>query len=753
MPRLTLSSGGGGIGFGVAFSLHDQFSDVAKNIQGSFGGLGEGIDNMAGKVDASFGRLYAGIGLIGTGIGLMAPVGLGIKYAGEFEQAEIALTTLLKSEDEAHKVFEQIKQDAAVTPFNTKDLLAGEIALISTGLSADRAREDILNLGNAVSGAGRGTEELQRMAINMQQIANTGQASAIDVRQFGIAGINIFKLLSQATGKTMDEVKQMPVTYDMISLALKRGAQAGGMYENAMDRQSRSINGKFSTIQDNVQFSLAAIGNAVMKYVHPALDRIIDLLDKFQKWAVTDAGQAVISFAVISLALLGITIAGEGVMLFFAGVGEMITAALTPILPFIIAFAILIYLAQDAVGGFTNLKTVLMALKEVFMSAGHEGFAMGEDTKAALDKIGLTDFVVAMGTWFVRIKEFFSGMIDGFKEVYGVVYSVMSVIWTIVVAVWDAIIAVLKFFGVEMGKNTSSLTAWAEAGKIVAWVVGVALVIALGSLIVSLIATAVAWIAAFIIPILIIAAVVAVLWVLWEVIQWVWNILKAVGQWLASAFTATISAVSAYFMFWWNIMMGIANFLYDVFMVAVNAVGDAISWLADALQPVWDAFSSFFSTIADGFTGLWTLITGFVGFFFNLGKTMWDAGANFITQLWEGVKNIWSKFTSWLSDAWHNSWIGSAVDWLIGDSSSDLENKAGESGAIQGQTDAQNGGISQDGLQAIAQQKAGATVGLQPTVIQTNSERVSSITIPVVVDGETIQKTLINREQMDQARQ
>ena len=88
----------------------------------------------------------------------------------------------------------KIKEDAAKTPFDVAGLTQANQLLISTGLSADDSRETILALGNAISATGGGNEELSRMAVNLQQIKNTGKAAAIDIKQ-------ATSLLGEITGK------------------------------------------------------------------------------------------------------------------------------------------------------------------------------------------------------------------------------------------------------------------------------------------------------------------------------------------------------------------------------------------------------------------------------------------------------------------------------------------------------------------------------------------------------------------------
>lgn len=176
----------------------------------------------------------------------------GIEFNAKMEQYKTAFTTLLGSAEEAQAVMAQIRADAASTPFDVDSLTQANQMLISAGISADQAREDILNLANAIAATGGGSAELARMAANMQQIQNTGKATAMDIRQFANAGINIYGLLADAMGVTTEEASQMDVTYEQLAAALANAAASGGAYEGALEAQSQTFTGRLSTLQDNI---------------------------------------------------------------------------------------------------------------------------------------------------------------------------------------------------------------------------------------------------------------------------------------------------------------------------------------------------------------------------------------------------------------------------------------------------------------------------------------------------------------------
>ena len=175
----------------------------------------------------------------------------GIAYNAQIEQYQVAFSNMLGSETAAVELLDQIKEDAAKTPFDTQGLVKANQYLISTGVNAESARKTILALGDAVSATGGGNEELSRMAQNLQQIKNAGKATAADIKQFAYAGIDVYGILADYTGKSTEEVQKMTVTYDLLTAALESAAEEGGRYYNAMSTQSETINGQWNTLKDN----------------------------------------------------------------------------------------------------------------------------------------------------------------------------------------------------------------------------------------------------------------------------------------------------------------------------------------------------------------------------------------------------------------------------------------------------------------------------------------------------------------------
>jgi tape measure domain-containing protein len=237
-------------------------------------------DAAAGKLDATMGMVQAAASALGivAGIAGVAAFANSMVNAGaKVEDARVGLTTLLKDSEAAGTVIKQTMEDAAKTPFAFEGLLAANKALISAGENATGARETVLNLANAIAATGGGDDELNRMTANLMQIKNTGVATAMDIKQFGFAGINIYQALADATGEPIEKVKDMEVSYDLLAMALKKAHDEGGIYANGLENMAGNTSVQISALSDKIfQLKVQMFDN-----LKPAISAVLEQADKF----------------------------------------------------------------------------------------------------------------------------------------------------------------------------------------------------------------------------------------------------------------------------------------------------------------------------------------------------------------------------------------------------------------------------------------------------------------------------------------
>lgn len=266
-------------GLKTAEGYMNSFGDAASGSSKSLAGAIAQGTVMAGV----FSKLYSAALSAAEGF-----ISSGIEYNAQIEKYTTGLTNMLGSAEAAQQAMENIQEDAAKTPYNVDSLVSANQYLISAGENAGYARKTIMALGDAVAATGGGSDELNRMAQNLQQIANTGKATAVDIKQFAYAGINVYGILADYTGKSTEEVQKMTISYDLLTQALQAASEEGGRYYGSMDTQSQTMNGRVSTLKDNVKQLAELLTGDLSSGVGVVIGNLNDMLVAAQEAYKTD---------------------------------------------------------------------------------------------------------------------------------------------------------------------------------------------------------------------------------------------------------------------------------------------------------------------------------------------------------------------------------------------------------------------------------------------------------------------------------
>ena len=284
--------------------LSRDFQEWGKSLDG----IGKKLENVGKKLAV----LSGGIVALATG---------GVKFNAQLEQYQMAYTTLIGDAEKASETISKIQEDASKSPFDTASLIEANQYLISAGVEAEESRQFINALGDAIAATGGGSAELSRMAQNLQQIKNLGKASSVDIKQFANAGINIYGLLAETTGKNVEELKKMDITYEQLLEAFTKASGEGGKYFGAMENQSQTLNGAISTLKDSVAQLLGELTQSLMPIIKSVIGFINDLVNKLR--AMSPEQQAMITKIGLLIASLSPLLAIGGKI--FQGIGGIAT--------------------------------------------------------------------------------------------------------------------------------------------------------------------------------------------------------------------------------------------------------------------------------------------------------------------------------------------------------------------------------------------------------------------------------------------
>lgn len=245
---------------------------------------------------------------------------VGIKYNAEIETSTRAFETFIGSAEDAAEAIEKIRKASEKSPFDTKELIRANQLLITTGEDADDVRNTISALADAIALTGGGNDELSRMASNLQQIKNAGKATSMDIRQFAYAGIDVYGILAETTGKNVEELKKMDITYEELSKALQVAASEGGKYYKGQEKMADTLNGKINQLKKTFTDLLGELSESLMPIINrftEGLKGIVDWfkqLDPQQKEMITKIGLIVAALGP-AIFIIGKIISAGGIII------------------------------------------------------------------------------------------------------------------------------------------------------------------------------------------------------------------------------------------------------------------------------------------------------------------------------------------------------------------------------------------------------------------------------------------------------
>lgn len=284
-----------------------QLQNVSTASIKDFGKSCTELSNNLSKVEKTLTSVGKALSVVSATTGALLTTG--VKYNAEMEQLEVGLNTILGSEQEVQKVISDIKADAQATPFSTKDLIAYNRMLLSTGVSAEESESAVLALGNAISATGGDSNTMERMIQNLQQIKNAGSATAMDLKQFAYAYIDIYGILADYLGKDVADVETSDATYENIVGALEKASQEGGKYYGAMEAQSETLSASVTKLKESFNELLGELTESLMPIIKQLVEKLkeltawFDSLSQEQKDQITKWGLILTAIGPVLLAL------------------------------------------------------------------------------------------------------------------------------------------------------------------------------------------------------------------------------------------------------------------------------------------------------------------------------------------------------------------------------------------------------------------------------------------------------------------
>lgn len=297
-------------------SLNKDLEKIKKPTKSITDNLTKGLDSV-GKVATKTGTALT----VGLTTPLIALGTAGVKYNAQMEDFEANLTTLLGSADKAKDMLNDLKEMANTTPFETSDLLEATQMMLGFGLAADKTQGYLQTLGDISMG---NSEKLMSLTRAFSQIGAAGKATMEDINQMIDAGFNPLQIMSEKTGKSMadlrEEVSDGKISFEDIAEAMEDATSEGGRYYKAMEKASKTMNGKLSTALDALKTALGNLTQSLLPIVTKVVEKITEWANAFANLD-QETQQTILTIAGVAMAIGPVlTVVGK----LSTGIGEII---------------------------------------------------------------------------------------------------------------------------------------------------------------------------------------------------------------------------------------------------------------------------------------------------------------------------------------------------------------------------------------------------------------------------------------------
>lgn len=246
------------------------FKSLAVNIKAG----GSALSSFAGNLAAI--GVSKVVGAISRGFGTLADSI--IDSSLELETAATKFEVLTGSAGRANKIMQELQAFSAKTPFQFTEVAGAAQRLLSFGFAADDVQKKLQVLGDVSAASG---SDINELSLIFGQVRAAGKLTGERLLQFQeraipIGGV-IAKSLGVAESSVRDLVSKGKVDFATFEKAFNSLAEKGNFAFEGMDKRSRTLAGRISTLKDNFQLFSAKIGDTLA----PALKAGTTALTKF----------------------------------------------------------------------------------------------------------------------------------------------------------------------------------------------------------------------------------------------------------------------------------------------------------------------------------------------------------------------------------------------------------------------------------------------------------------------------------------
>lgn len=532
----------------------------------------------------------------------------GIEYNATIEQLSTSFEVMTGSAGQATSIVEKLKKMGAETPFEFTDLADATNLLMSFGFESDNAIDTLSMLGDISQGS---ADKLNTVARAFGKMSSAQKVSLEDINMMIDSGFNPLQEIADTTGESMkslyDRISKGTMSVDEITKSMQRSTSEGGKYYQSMEKQSKTLNGQMSTLQDNWSNLTGKIAKGVSDTlandVLPKLNEFIGYLT--EKIETTNWTEVIEKIKEFGLAIVVTTAAVVGFK-----TGLLISSAIDKVTKALNGMT----LAQYALNLAMSINPIGLVVAAI--AALVAGFIYLWNTNEDFRQFFIDMWNEIVSFFTETIPEAWQSLIDGFNSGIEWLKQLFSDIGQFFTDIWNGII---NFFTVTVPQKISDgINAIIGFFQKLPYYIGFMIGFIIGS------------IANFFINLWNFATVDIPTFV-GKVVEWFATLPDKIAEAMTNA---------------WNWIKDLGSKLLNFITVDIpNFINGIINWFAQLPGRIWNAIVSTISFIGNWISNIWNtlangipqIINNIIDWFSRLPDEMANIGSNIVYGIWNGI--------------------------------------------------------------------------------------------------------------------
>lgn len=232
------------------------------------------------RTNSGMSSLLGLAGRLGLAFSFTQAVGGAIRLGAEFEGTKVAFETMLGSAEKGNKLIDRLFNFSNNSPFDFRSTQQAAETLLGFGVANEKVLPAMKMLGDVSRG---NKERFKLMTLAYAQMQSAGKLMGQDLLQMINAGFNPLQYIAEETGESISvlrkKMEQGAISTSMVERAFKRATSQGGKFFNMMEKQSKTVSGKWQIFLGKLQIQTSKTMESIMPHFGKLLDWGINMVE------------------------------------------------------------------------------------------------------------------------------------------------------------------------------------------------------------------------------------------------------------------------------------------------------------------------------------------------------------------------------------------------------------------------------------------------------------------------------------------